>query len=115
MVTATSYPYTSAGGDTGICHPNVGTAASIQVTGFSMVQRDESAMAAWLASNGPLSILVDAMTDLWWAYTGGILSTCSSTDVDHAVLAVGFGASGGTQYWVVKNSWTDTWGESGYI
>jgi len=113
--TMESYPYTSGGGDSGSCLKSSGTQASIQVNGFTIIESDESMMAAWLVKNGPVSISVDAMTDIWWPYTAGVISTCSGRDTDHAVLIVGYGAESNQQYWAVKNSWGQSWGEDGYI
>jgi C1A family cysteine protease len=50
-------------------------------------------------------------------YTGGIVtsSTCSGTSLDHAITAVGWGSESGQEYYIVRNSWGTSWGESGYI
>ena len=34
---------------------------------------------------------------------------------DHCVMATGFNATAPTPYWIVRNSWSSTWGERGYI
>lgn len=67
-----------------------------------------------LATEGPVSISVDATT--WSFYSGGILNfkDCGST-INHAVVAVGYGEENGKKYWIVRNSWGSGWGENGYI
>ena len=47
----------------------------------------------------------------WEYYSGGVFSCPSDAIVDHAVLLVGYT----DKYWIVKNQWGISWGESGYI
>jgi cathepsin L len=78
---------------------------------------DESALTLALALNGPISIAIDASQDSFQFYEQGVYSEkkCSSKELDHAVLAVGYGVHKGTPYYLVKNSWGSTWGQGGYI
>ncbi|RNF16709.1 cruzipain [Trypanosoma cruzi] len=48
-------------------------------------------------------------------YTGGVMTSCVSEQLDHGVLLVGYNDSAAVPYWVIKNSWTTQWGEDGYI
>ena len=52
-------------------------------------------------------------------YASGVYSSTvcknGAMDVNHAVLAVGYGTDGGKDYWTVKNSWGAKWGEDGYF
>jgi cathepsin L len=70
-----------------------------------------------LGNIGPISVALDAEYD-FQLYKSGIYesSDCSQTQLDHAVLAVGYGVSNnGKKYLIIKNSWNTDWGMDGYI
>ena len=67
---------------------------------------------------GPVSVCYEVVSGFSDYKSGVYTSTsCGSTemDVNHAVLAVGFGEEDGQKYWLVKNSWGRTWGDQGYF
>lgn len=64
---------------------------------------------------GPISVSMDANN--LYKYSQGIYQNpdCSDYNTNHAVLVVGYGSENGLDYWIVKNSWGETFGENGYF
>lgn len=72
----------------------------------------EAHLAKNILAYGPIPVAVDSTSKQFELYHSGILTKehCGS-EVDHAVLVVGFTP----EYWIVKNSWGPHWGQNGYI
>jgi len=86
------------------------------LTGFQYTEQTEESLMEAL-SRQPVSVSVEADRDIFHLYTGGVVQGAGcGTTLDHAVLAVGYGTTpDGVKYWKVKNSWSTTWGEEGYV
>jgi len=64
----------------------------------------------------PVAVAIDAGTRYFQSYSGGILdSTACGDELNHAVEVVGYGSQNGVDYWLVRNSWSASWGENGYV
>ena len=78
---------------------------------------DEQKLKEVVAKFGPVAVSVFA-TDLFLDYKGGVLIDrgCPNDYSNHGVLIVGYGTDPNDgDYWIVKNSWSENWGERGYI
>jgi len=80
---------------------------------------DLEALKVALFEEGPISVGIDASHPSFAFYNQGVYyePKCGNTeyDLDHAVLAVGYGELHGQKYWLVKNSWSTYWGNDGYV
>jgi len=105
-----SYPYTGTAGSCRVSSCSVAIAKDV-VTGHTEVGKSSAGLKLAL-SNQPVSVTVNA-AQLQFYGNGVVTGTCSG-QINHAVIAVGYGTDG-TDYFNIRNSWGTGWGESGYI
>jgi cathepsin X len=72
-------------------------------------------MAAEIFARGPISCGIDASPIL--IYDGHSIISEPGGGVDHVVSVVGWNkdTASGKDYWIVRNSWGEFWGDMGYI
>jgi len=110
------YPYTSGTSRrAGTCAYDYKPHTGVRAQSHSNVQRSETGLRNAIA-RGPVSVAVEADKAVFSNYHSGVLdSTLCGTQLDHGILAVGYGTEGGQDYFLVKNSWSSSWGDEGYI
>lgn len=114
--TEKAYPYTAKDGECKFSAENVGVKV---VDSVNITQYAEDELKHAVAFTRPVSVAFEVVSDGFRFYKEGVYTseTCGSTpmDVNHAVLAVGYGVHNGTSYWLIKNSWGGDWGDGGYF
>ncbi|XP_071040049.1 cathepsin L-like peptidase [Parasteatoda tepidariorum] len=66
---------------------------------------DEESLKKAVATVGPISVSIDTNHTSFMLYKSGIYDEkmCSPSELDHAVLVIGYGTENGADYWLVKN------------
>ena len=108
-----AYPYTSGNGQSGSCQSCQPVA---HVSSCSDVNPNDQISLKAAVAQQPVAIAIEADTRYFQSYSSGVLTSSScGTTLDHGVLIVGYGTENGIDYWLVKNSWSTTWGDKGYV
>ncbi|EFJ08849.1 hypothetical protein SELMODRAFT_428615 [Selaginella moellendorffii] len=111
------YPYKAVSGS---CDESRRNSHVVTIDGFEDVPAESEADLLKAVANQPVSVAIEASGRNFQLYSGGVYTGHCGYELDHGVVAVGYGTSKtpdgvATDYWIVRNSWGDAWGESGYI
>lgn len=118
LCSESDYPYKARQGK--VCMTNcTDVPGSIVKTFIDVPPGDEKALVSALAMQ-PIAVAIQADQFVFQFYKSGVLTddSCGKAgNIDHGVLAVGYGTDLDTQspYFLVKNSWGPSWGSDGYI
>lgn len=116
---STTEDYGAYTGMNGLCHYNSSKLTAHVKSYTNVTSGDAQALKVALFKNGPTAVSIDAAHKSFSFYSHGVYyePACKNgpDDLDHAVLAVGYGVLDSQPYWLVKNSWSSYWGNSGFV
>jgi len=104
-----SYPYAGKDQSCQLCKE------IFKISGFEDVTPNNETALQQAVYKQPVSVAIEANQQAFQFYSGGVFDGECGTNLDHGVLLVGWGENNGVEYWKVKNSWGEDWGDHGYI
>eukprot|EP01083_Nonionella_stella_P279566 950979_1 len=114
LCSSSEYPYTSGDKVVPVCNANCGVKFGA-ITGYTQVQANSEQKLQEAVADGPVVVFVKAGSSSFRNLKGGILTAeCDTGNINHAVVAVGYGTEDDIDYWIIRNSWGENWGVNGY-
>ena len=115
-VLASQKPYTGTDSACGGTYNHLYKISSWAYIGSDSAVPSVDAMKQAIYNYGPISAAV-YVGPYFQAYSGGIFNTNESGEINHAIVLVGWNDDLGPDngYWILRNSWGASWGESGYM
>ncbi|XP_073041423.1 cysteine proteinase mucunain-like [Primulina eburnea] len=110
--TSVDYPYSARDGT---CDQYRKNARVVSIDSYEDVPENDEQSLRKAVANQPVSVAIEAGGRDFQLYQSGVFTGRCGTDLDHGVVAVGYGTEKGADYWIVRNSWGPSWGEQGYI
>lgn len=111
--TDNDYPYKALNG---VCNDRLKeNNKNVMIDGYeNLPANDESALMKAVAHQ-PVTAVVDSSSREFQLYASGVFDGTCGTNLNHGVVVVGYGTENGRDYWIVRNSRGDRWGEAGYM
>lgn len=110
------YPYVSGQTQTsGSCLKTCHSVDGSKIKSFVDVSPSDDFAFVSALSLQPVSVAIQANQPDFQLYKSGVFTAKCGTNLDHGVLAVGYGSLDSIPYYKVKNSWSNAWGDNGYI
>ena len=115
LMTEGDYPYLARKSIFKKCS-DAATKGVVEATTYMDVTHGSKTQMQAALAKGPVAIAIEADKSVFQTYHSGVMTSAAcGTQLDHGVLAVGYGTESGQDYFLVKNSWGASWGDAGYI
>lgn len=88
----------------------------VNINSYQNIKENDEDILKKALNVAPISVAIQANKRSFQFYKSGIYSDLDcGFELDHGVLLIGYGTDQNLDYWIVKNSWGENWGENGYI
>ncbi|MQM05824.1 hypothetical protein Taro_038645 [Colocasia esculenta] len=87
----------------------------VTIDGYKHVTRNNERLLMKRVARQPVAAHLDAGGLDFQFYMGGIYRGGCTGKENHSVTIVGYDSEAGEDYWIIRNSYGDRWGEGGYM